>query len=150
MTFTRASILTWLRDVFLPSSNISSVLNTSKVLFHPHHLPFRINKEQFVTTNSRKWAQVTPPLAILLHLAVTVKWILDQWLKPENPAFPIWKIVVMYYCATAFSAMLVFLAQLTFLKEEAVQLLNSTIQVEKDLIVKGGLKLKNMIRHIFW
>lgn len=132
-------LFTSLRDVLIPGSNVTPVLTLSKViLLLPNPLLFSINENQFATTNSKRYQRVSSTLVILLHLAVTLKWRLGQWVYPDNQS-PIstWKLVYIYYCITLYVAVLIFIGHLAFLKEETIALLNSAMQMEREVNAKG-------------
>ncbi|OXA54299.1 hypothetical protein Fcan01_11279 [Folsomia candida] len=135
----------WTRHLPLPSSNIPLVLNLSKMAIFLHQLPFQLIKGKFMITNSTKYHRLTAILAIVLHLLVVLKWVLDQWLYPPRPAPPIWKYVLMYYFITLFAAIAAFIVHVTVLKKETIFLLNSALQIEQNSKSKG-----NYIVHTYY
>lgn len=100
-----------------------------------------MKERKFVITNTKKYHHVAPQVVTLFHLAVVVKWIIEQWLHPTNPAAAVWQFVHIYYCITLFVAGILFHAQFAILKEETVQLLNSGLQVEYGFNSGGGWDL---------
>ncbi|OXA54308.1 hypothetical protein Fcan01_11276, partial [Folsomia candida] len=141
----RSHIVTWTRDLLLPSSNIPLVLNLSKMTIFLNQLPIKLNRGKFVLPNLTKCQRLVAILTILLHLVVVLKWVLDQWLYPTRPPSPTWKFVLMYYFITLFAAIAAFIVHVNFLKEETVFLLNSALQIEQDSNMKG-----NCIVHIYY
>lgn len=138
MTRILASSVTWIRDfISLPYSNIPIVVNFTKMTLFIDQLPFRMHKQRFVLTNANKRRGILAVLILLLHLGIILKWVLDQWLNPVNHSRTIWKFVLMYYCVTVFCTIMVFIAQLTLLKEETISLLNLALQIERDSSAKG-------------
>ncbi|OXA54613.1 hypothetical protein Fcan01_11137 [Folsomia candida] len=77
------------------------------------------------------------PIPSGINRDVVLKWLLDQWLEPVNHSIPIWKFVLMYYCLTLFSATVAFTVHFTWLKGETIFLLNSALQVERNVKSKG-------------
>lgn len=143
MAGTSVSLFIRIRDVSLPSSNIPLVVSLTKTTLIVDQFPFRIHEGSFVHTNANKFRRLLAFSVILLHLAVVVKWVLDQWLNHVDE--PIWKFVLMYYYVTLACAVIGFTAHLTWLKSETVSLLNSAIQVERDSRGKGEFcKLKTI------
>lgn len=137
MTRTLKSFFTWIRDIFLPSSNIPLISSLAKMTLRIQQFPFTITKGTFVLTNLNQCWRILSTFIILLHIAVVLKWLLDQWLEPVNHSIPIWKFVLMYYCLTLFSATVAFTVHFTWLKGETIFLLNSALQVERNVKSKG-------------
>lgn len=126
------SLITWIRDISLPSSNIPLVVSLTKMTLIIDPLPIRISKDIFVITKDNKGRRLAAILVLLLHLAVVLKWVFDQWFAPVNRTAPIWKFVYIYYCMTLFSAVVVFIAHITLQNGETVSLLNTALQLERD------------------
>lgn len=103
-----AALLTWLRDMVIPSSNIPPLINLSEFLVHfPNQLPFIMKGQKFGNKKSKMFERAITTLLIMLHLGVALKWLLDQWFYPQSPPSPTWKIVFIYYCITLFCALTV-------------------------------------------
>lgn len=65
--------------------------------------------------------------------------LLEQWFSSVNPSPPIWKFVFIYYCITLFTACVLFVTHFSLLRKETIRLLNSGIQVEQTVNLKGEL-----------
>ncbi|OXA49633.1 hypothetical protein Fcan01_15554 [Folsomia candida] len=61
----------------------------------------------------------------------------EQWFSSVNPSPPIWKFVFIYYCITLFTACVLFVTHFSLLRKETIRLLNSGIQVEQTVNLKG-------------
>lgn len=132
--------VTWMKKLFLPSSNIPLVLSLSKRTIFLNQLPFKLNRGKFVITNATKSQRLCAISGILFHLVVVHKWILDQWLNTTSTTPPIWKFVLMYYMITLLAAISAFIVHVTLLKEETVFLLNSALQIEQDTKLNGKVE----------
>ncbi|OXA49501.1 hypothetical protein Fcan01_15713 [Folsomia candida] len=131
-----ASSVTWIRDKSLPSSNIPLVVSLTKMTLIVDQFPVTIHKGTFVLTGANKCQRILAT-SVICHLLVVLKWVLDPWFSRVNRSSPVWKLVFMYYFATLFGAIVIFIAHITLLKEETVYLLNSAMQVERASQAKG-------------
>lgn len=130
-------LITWLRSVAYPTTNIPTLICASKIVFIFKQFPLAINKDKFVVTNSNKYQSIVSTVVVLLHLGVVLNWLLEQLFSPVNPSPPIWKFVFSYYCITLFGACVLFLTQFTLLRVETIRLLNSGIHIEQTINSKG-------------
>lgn len=131
----------WLRDWYAPSSYIPLVVRLAKWSLLLNQFPFTIHGKNFVIVTSRKFQRVSAILVLLLHLFVSLTWVIDQSRYPSNPPAPTWKFVLMYYCITVYASLVIFIITCSVRKEETVLLLNSAVQVEQNFISKGEYSL---------
>lgn len=137
-----ATSLIWLQDNALPATYSQLVIPPSKLILLLNQYPFTISKKLFAIINSKKIQRIFSYLLILLHLAIILKWLLDQWLYPVKPTPPTWKFVLMYYCAVLFATGVVVGAKYTIHNNETVLMLNSALHIEQEFMIQGGLAIK--------
>lgn len=131
------STVKWISNVCLPSSNIPLVVGLTKMSLIIDQLPFTLIKGTFVVTGKNQCRRISAVVVILFHLAVVLKWVLDNWLDTGEHSSPIWKFVLMYHCVSLFSSIMAFIVHITKLKGETIWLLNAALQIERDCRAEG-------------